>query len=91
MSFICAVTRKPSAKGEKPTKLVVETRPKVYQHDNGTSFGNEIVKEINVSAEGLVQLARIRDLASNEERKCVQCGEVESEHNLSSSHFFQRN
>lgn len=91
MSFICAVTRKPSAKGEKPTKLVVETRPKVYQHDNGTSFGNEIVKEINVSAEGMDQLARIRDLASVEERKCGRCGGVESEHNLSSDHFFQRN
>lgn len=66
MSFICAVTRKASTKGEKPTRLIVETRPKVYHHDSGTSYGTEIVKEINVSAEGLKQLERIRELASQQ-------------------------
>ena len=64
MSFICAVTKKPSLKGEKPTRLVVETRPKVYKNivddEVITSYGEEIVREVNVSAEGMQVLAEIK-------------------------------
>lgn len=34
--FICAVTKKSSLAGEKPTKLIVETRPRIYEfHEDG--------------------------------------------------------
>ncbi len=58
--FICAVTRKPSKPGEKPTRLVLETRPKVYRDKDGNVLGRgtEIVEEVNVSPEGMRLLAR---------------------------------
>jgi len=44
---------------EKPTKIVVATRPREYKHwdreseEEWFSYGTEIVKEIDVSEEGL--------------------------------------
>lgn len=63
--FICAVTKRSAPSGEKPTRLVVETRPRTYQcfdeyGDPFTTTGTEIVKEINVSKEGLNILEAIR-------------------------------
>ena len=68
MSFICAVTSLPSKSGEKPTRLVVETRPRQYTNFDFdevpfTTNGVEIVREINVSKEGLKQLERIAALS----------------------------
>ena len=64
MSFICAVTKKASEQGEKPTILVVESRSQTYKNlfdgDVIVSQGTEIVKEIKVSKEGLKQLEAIR-------------------------------
>ncbi len=56
--FICAITGKSSKSGEGCHKLVVETRQVTYP--NG-SRGTEIVKEVNVSAEGLRQIKERAD------------------------------
>ncbi len=62
--FICQITKRCSKPYEKPTKLVVETRNKVYygwrlnaetekMEYVEVGRGTEIVKEISVSEEGL--------------------------------------
>lgn len=57
--FKCGITNKFSVPNEKPHRLVVERRSKEYavQRDDGTSYiigrGWEIVKEINVTLDGL--------------------------------------
>lgn len=57
MSFICGVCRKHSKAGEKPIRVVIETREKIYpRRENANPNGNtdpggigiEIVKEILV-------------------------------------------
>lgn len=58
MSFVCAVTKKPSKPREKAIKIVVETRPVTYVNTNADgdpimSSGHEIVKEIMVTQAGL--------------------------------------
>jgi len=66
--FRCAVTGKITQPGEPQFKVVVETRPQTYvnfKFDEETletekivSSGEEIVREINVSAEGLAILEK---------------------------------
>lgn len=57
--FRCEVTGNQSKEGEKPQRLVVEMRSRQYRHWNREaeeewfSNGFEIVREINVSAEGV--------------------------------------
>jgi hypothetical protein len=62
--FVCAITKKLSRPGIKPIKLVTLTRPKTYtetrrNEDTGLietvqiGSGFEIVKEVDVSEEGL--------------------------------------
>lgn len=66
--FRCALTGKVTKSGEKAHKLVVQTRPKTYtvvrmvKDEKGKPVpedvqyqGNEIVKELTVSEEGLVE------------------------------------
>jgi hypothetical protein len=59
--FICSVTGKVSKSGEPQLKVVVETRPVVYENYDSegsliTSCGTEIVREIIVSREGYDKL-----------------------------------
>ena len=62
--FICAVTKRPSKPREKLTRLPVEFRTKRYVNivdgEEIISYGQEIVKEINVSTEGLEQLKLLK-------------------------------
>lgn len=57
--FVCEVTGNQSKKGEKPQRLVVETRARQYRHwdreaeEEWFSSGFEIVREINASVEGV--------------------------------------
>ena len=59
MSYKCAITKKQSKVGEPCNKIVVATRAKTYNHtdpetdETWQSFGTEICKEINATAEGL--------------------------------------
>lgn len=56
--FICGITKKMSNPGEKVRRLVVQTRTKEYKNydreteENWSSFGTEIVKEVNATEEG---------------------------------------
>lgn len=56
--FICQVTGKNSKEGEKPNRIVVQTRSKTYKHwdreneEEWFSHGTEIVKEVNATDEG---------------------------------------
>lgn len=65
--FICEITKKCSKPYEKPTKIVVETRDKIYygwrlnletekMEYVEVGRGSEIVKEILVSEEGAKEL-----------------------------------
>jgi len=66
--FRCAVTGKVTKPGEPLTRVVVETRPQTYvnfkfneetlETDKIVSSGEEIVREINVSPEGLAILQK---------------------------------
>lgn len=57
--FIDAITGRVSKSGEGQIKLVIETRQRTYKNwdrdaeENWESFGTEIVKEVNVTEEGL--------------------------------------
>ena len=57
--YKCQVTGKNSKESEKLNKITVEVRTKSYEHwdyeaeEKWFSHGSEIVREINVSAEGL--------------------------------------
>lgn len=70
--FICQVTGKNSKSGEKPIKLVVATRQRVYtQHVRNEETrewellevgkGWEIVKELNASQEGVLYFQSLSD------------------------------
>lgn len=56
--FICGITKKMSKPGEKVRRLVVQTRTKEYKNydreteENWSSFGTEIVKEVNATEDG---------------------------------------
>lgn len=56
--FKCDMTGKVSKPGEKPVRVVVERREKVYRDDEGRVLGRgwEIAKELTVSVEGLMLL-----------------------------------
>lgn len=64
MSFKCGVTGK-TVIGERMQKLVVEKREKIYVDGEGNEIGRgqEIVKEISVSEEGLRQLNAKAEMA----------------------------
>jgi len=57
--FKCAITGKQSKPGEKCNRIVVATRPREYKHrdreneEEWFSYGNEIVREVNATDEGL--------------------------------------
>lgn len=73
--FICDVTKKPAKSGEKPTRIVVETRPRTYDlgfDEDGIpheSYGHEIVREIQVSKEGM----RILNQIAEQEEETIPC------------------
>lgn len=46
--FKCGRCHKISKAGERPTKLVVETRERDYHTEDGITHGSEIVKEITI-------------------------------------------
>lgn len=68
MSFKCAVTGK-TVFGEHCNKLVIEKRDKIYLDEEGNEIGRgfEIVKEINVSDEGMKILASKQSNINNAE------------------------
>lgn len=65
--FHCAITGRVSKPGEGMNKLVIETRTRIYKNwdrdreENWESFGTEIVREVNVSDEGLLEWAAMSD------------------------------
>lgn len=59
MSYRCQITNRISREGEPLNKIVVETRKREYVHtdpetdEKWSSFGEEIVREVNATAEGV--------------------------------------
>ena len=65
--FKCAISRQSSRPGEKPVKLVLETRPKIYYRKDKNGLNVEIGKGFEIVKEVLV-----RQDALNEVRKNVR-------------------
>lgn len=74
--FRCEVTGVQSKEGEKPHRLVVETRPRQYRHwdreaeEEWFSNGSEVVREVIASDEGL----RLWNSWSDEDRAAFAKG-----------------